>query len=295
MSPADDVLNRLATTGRHLITWPPGPFEQTPTYCYLVDTHYWIWQPDVGGVVFTAEQPHLLLHPLVHTDHAQFEHLVRRSWLPAIYPVWQRQVLHASAVASSSGEVIAFTGPSGACKSTTAFALAQRTSWRMVADDTLAFSCPADNRIDLHPLRSETRLRPATAAYFGKDQGEEVPFAWPNLPLTLVAIYALDASDDPDAPIDCSPLSASDVFTTLLGQAHALSLNVPEHNQRLMRDYLTLASAVPACRLRFPRTFNRLPATLSHIETHVSRYGVRLNPVADTIRERPGTHDASRC
>lgn len=295
LSPADDVLNRLETTGRHLITWPPAPFESTSTYCYLIDGHYWIWQPDVGGVVFTADLPELLLHPLADTDRAQFEHLVRRSWLPAIYPIWRRQVLHASAVANPSGEVIAFTGPGGAGKSTTAFALAQRAGWRMVADDTLAFSCDAADHIELHPLRSEARLRAATAAHFGNDDAHEVPFTWPDGPLRLAAIYALDASDDGTAPIVFTPLSASDVFTTILGQAHALSLNVPEHNQRLMRDYLTLASAAPAFRLQFPRAFDRLADTLDAVEAHASAHGVNLQHAPQANPETPGSHDASRC
>ena len=60
--------------------------------------------------------------------------------MPAVYQVWGRQVLHASAVAQNgTGRVLGFTGPSGAGKSTIAYGLGQRAGWAHVADDTLAF------------------------------------------------------------------------------------------------------------------------------------------------------------
>ena len=40
-----------------------------------------------------------------------FREVVRRAWLPAIYPFWGRQVIHASAAGpSDTNDVIAFTG-----------------------------------------------------------------------------------------------------------------------------------------------------------------------------------------
>ena len=289
VSPADDIVGWLAATGDHLVTWPPGPFEQTPTYCYRLGQQYWIWQPDVGGVAFTADRPDLLLQPLTDTDPLKFEQLVSRSWLPAVYPIWNRQVLHASAVASRTGDVIAFTGPSGACKSTTAYGLSQRTRWTMVADDTLAFSCSdaANEPIALHPLRSEARLRHATATHFGQPEAIEIPFTWPAMPLRLKAIYALDASDNPETSVAFTPLRAAESFPLLLAQAHALSLCVPEHNQRLMRDYLSLAADVPAFRFTFPKCFAALELNFDALEAHAATHGVDLELTA-SVAGRPG-------
>lgn len=275
--PANDILQRLAATGRHLVTWPPAPFERTPTHCYQVGPQYWIWQPEIGGVTFTADRPELVLHALFDTDKSHFEQLVARSWLPAIYPIWKRQVLHASAVTSPVGDVIAFTGPSGASKSTIAYALAQRPAWSMIADDTLAFSCVdrAAATIALHPLRSEARLRQATAEYFGKPEATEVPFVWPSIPLHLKAVYALDPSSDPTADVTFSKIRAAESLPLLLEQAHALSLCDSEHNQRLMRDYLALTSEAPTFRFAFPRSFDTIESTLDQLEAHAATAGVR--------------------
>lgn len=276
---AATIEGRLEAEGEVLVTWPPTPFEQTPTHCYRVGDDYWVWQPEVGGVRFRTAEPELFLYPLAGTDRSWFEHLVARSWLPAIYPIWQRQVLHASAVARrATGDVIAFSGPSGAGKSTTAYGMAQRPGWTLVADDTLAFSCSdaasAPDAITLYPLRREARLRPATAEYFGMDDATEVPFEWPAAPLRLRALYVLEGRDAPDAPTAFTRLGTAESYTFVLGQAHAMTLKLPDHNQRLMRDYLTLAARVPAFRLAYPKSFDRLAGVFAAVEAHAREHGV---------------------
>lgn len=275
---SEDVVGRLTASGTLLVTWPPGPEESTPTHCFRLGRQYWIWQPGVGGVQFTADEPALVLHPLIHTDRAWFERLVSRSWLPAVYPIWQRQVLHASAVAGPSGRVIAFTGPSGAGKSTLAYGMSRRTEWTLVADDTLAFSLSGqvgDQHITLHPLRSESRLRQATAEYFGKPDATEVSFAWPSQALLLAGIYVLDAGDGGGCAFATTRLSVTEAYPLLLAQAHALSLSDPEHNQRLMRDYLALAADVPVYRLTYPRSFSGFEAVLAALDSHASTHARR--------------------
>ena len=278
---AEDPFVHLAAHGHLLVSWPPAPFERTPTYCYTIDDQFWVWQPEVGGVRFNAQPPDLVLLPLAGTDRAAFLHLVSRSWLPAIYPIWQRQVLHASAVASEgSGDVIAFTGPSGAGKSTTAYGVAQRRGWQLVADDTLAFSIDghdrAEPRIDLYPLRNEARLRPATAEYFGEREPTEIPFAWPVVDLRLRIVYALDARDDHDGPPAYIELRAAESYPLLLQQAHAMTLSLREHNRRLMRDYLSLAAGIRVFRISFKKSFSDFGSVLDDIETHACRHGVTL-------------------
>ena len=290
VSEADDVFVRVSSAGQHLATWQD---EQAPTHCFLVGQQYWIWQPVFGGATFTADRPELVLCPCAGVDRSQFEELVWRSWLPAIYPIWLRQVLHASAVASTNGDVIAFTGPSGASKSTTAYGLSQRPGWTPVSDDAMAFSSHADDTdapIILYPLRSEARLRQATAQYFGKPEATDIPFNWPSTQLRLKVIYALDPSPDPSTPVSFAPLKAAESLPLLLAHAHAFSVNDPEHNQRLMRDYVSLAVAVSCFRFTFPRTFSALDSNLDQLEAHAANSGVNG---ALTERERRGLTTAS--
>ncbi|MEQ1907212.1 MAG: hypothetical protein ABMA15_00215 [Vicinamibacterales bacterium] len=290
VSQTDDVFVRVSTAGQHLATWPVD--GEAPTHCFLVGQQYWIWQPEFGGATFTADRPELVLCPCTGVDRSQFEQLVWRSWLPAIYPIWHRQVLHASAVASPTGDVIAFTGPSGASKSTTAYALAQRPGWTPVSDDALAFSChpnDTDAPINLYPLRSEARLRQATAEYFGKSEATDIPFDWPSTCLRLRVIYALDPSPDPSTPVSFTRLKAAESLPLLLAQAHAFSINEPEHNQRLMRDYLSLAVAVPSFRFTFPRTFPALASNLDQLEAHAADCGVNGGLTGQARRRGPTT------
>jgi hypothetical protein len=260
-------------------TWPAAPFERTPTYCYRrvskghtavhhVNPEFCIWQPEVGAARFSAAVPHLTLHPLPHTDRASFALTVWRSWLPAIYPLWGRQVLHASAVALATGDVFAFTGSTGAGKSTLAYGLSRREGWRPVADDTLVFSSAPT--IALHPLRLQARLRAETAAHYGLPAAVEEPFEWPGESMTLRAIYVLDGHDRDDA-VEIARMGAGDGYRRLLAQAHAMSLAFPEHNQRLMREYLTLAGSVVLFTLSFPKSFARFDAVLEAVHTHATR------------------------
>lgn len=274
VSETDDVFSRVCASGRHLATWPMD--DEAPTYCYLVGQHYWIWQVQWGGATFTADHPELMLWPCPGVDRAEFEQLVWRSWLPAIYPIWLRQVLHASAVASPTGDVIAFTGPSGAGKSTTAYALAQRPGWAPVADDALAFTAADDAGLPivLYPLRSEARLRSATAHHYGKLGATDISFDWPSTPLQLKAIYALEPSPGPLSSMSFTPLKAAESFPLFLEQAHAFSVNEPELNRRLMRDYLSLSVAVPCFRFIFPKTFSTLELSLDRLEAHAATHGV---------------------
>ena len=281
---------RLSTNGDVLATWPPVFSERTPTYCVRLDNQYCVWQRDVGGVFFAVGEPSLTLHPFPDTDRSFFWTLVSRSWLPAIYPFWGRQVLHTSAVVRADGIVIAFAGESGAGKSTTAFALAQRPGWNMLADDTLAFSFALDapTAIRLHPLRLQSRLRPDAAHHFGKDPGVEESFSWPAAAPLLKAIYVLDGVNSQARPtVERSSLSESYAF--LLGQAHAMSLNDAVHNQRLMRDYATLAAAVEVSRLTYCKSFECLDETLDCIESHAREYegGDASADAGETVMARP--------
>lgn len=265
---------RLVSAGELLTRWAPAPFESTATDCFRLGQEYWIWQAGVGGIRFLADRPAFDAFPSVEVATPSFERLVTRSWLPAIYLVWGRQVLHASAVVwRETGDVVAFTGPSGAGKSTLAYGLAQRRGWGHVCDDTLAFSRvahPARRQIQLHPLQNDTRLRPATAAYYGRSGEPPAPLRWPAGLLRLQRLYVLAGADDEDEAVRMTRLKTTDSYLRLLQQAHAFTLKIPAHNQRLMRDYLELATAVPTSRLAYRRSFATIDQVFDAIEVRLA-------------------------
>jgi hypothetical protein len=257
----------LAQEGVRLCQWAPTPFESSPTDCFQVDQTYWLWQAGVGGIRFTAEFPEFFAFPCPDVDPAWFTQVVTRSWLPAIYQVWGRQVVHASAVArEKSGRVVAFVGPSGAGKSTVAYGLGRRAGWQMVSDDTLAFS-RIDGRVALHPLRQTVRLRPATAGHYGTTGEGAGSLAWPRGAVALAGLYLLAVDADLVGTTRIVPLSGSESFRLALEQAFALSLNIPQHNRDLMLDYAALAAA-PAFRLVYRRSFDVLEHVLDDLEAH---------------------------
>lgn len=259
---------RLGRDGELLARWPPAPFETEPTECFRLGDAYWIWQRGVGGIEFYSDRAAFRAYPSPGTDRSGFEHLVTRSWLPAIYQLWGRQVLHASgAVWAELDRVLALAGPSGAGKSTLAFGLARRSGWAQVSDDTLAFSCSTAG-VTLHPLVNDARLRPATAAHYGHSGARTERLDWPERPLRLAAVYFIRGDEDLAVPVEISRLAPAQSYPRLLEQAHAFTLQIPSHNQRLMRDYLALTAAVPVFALTYRRSFDSLDTTLAALERH---------------------------
>lgn len=262
---------RLRREGALLTTWPAAPFESAPTDCYKLGDQYWICQGGIGAVCFDTAEARLSAFPFPGGDPSWFREIVGRSWLPAIYPFWGRQVVHASAVAlSGRGDAVAFTGSTHAGKSTTAYGLAQRPGWRLLSDDTLAFSAAGADGLRLHPLTSAARLRPASADYFGKSGHTPEPVAWPPGPLRLKAVYVLEGDETVLQPAEFTRLRIADALPLLLQQAYALSFEIPQYNQQLMKDYARLAASVPSFRLRYRRSFAVVDALFDALEEHLA-------------------------
>ena len=66
-----------------------------------------------------------------------------------------------------------------------------------------------------------------------------------------------------------SPATRTPIAIAAKQQAFALSFNMAAYNQRLMKDYLALASRVPAYRLRYRRSFDVAEALFSAVEAHL--------------------------
>ena len=273
-APADlaALTERLSGYGELLAVWPPAPFESTPTHCTKLGDEYWIFQAGVGLARFRTDAPRLSAFPAHDGDPDWFREVVTRCWLPAIYPFWGRQVLHASAVAlAGSDTLVAFTGPTHTGKSTTAYALGRRPGWRLVADDSLAFAwSPVERAIRIHPLQNEARLRPASAEYFGRESTSRERVAFPEGRLTLRTVFVLEAGDNADTIATFTRLAVAESLPLLLQQAFALSFAIPEYNRQLLMNYAQLA-AVPTFRLRYRPSFDAAESLYDAIEAHVAQ------------------------
>lgn len=270
--PTLDVDQRWANLrerGELIVRWPATEFDTTDTDCFTTGSDLWIWQPEVGAVRFRLDRPHITAWPWPGSDSSWFQQIVTRSWLPAIYPLWGRQVLHASAVQCIATEAcVAFTGSTHAGKSTTAYGMQRRAGWRPIADDTVAFSAEG-TAIRLHPIPNAARLRPASAEFFAVDRpAPRVP--WPGGAPFLAAAYVLDGNPDYDPSAEFTRLRPSEALPLLLQQAYALSFEIPKYNQQLMKDYLALAAAVPMFRLRYRRSFDVAEELFSAIQGHLA-------------------------
>ncbi len=209
-------------------------------------------------------------------DAEQFKRLVFHDWLPFVYNFWGLQVLHASAaVHSSSGQVVAFSGASGAGKSTFGYGLGLLPEWQQIADDSLAFVAQ-HKPVRLLPIPNEALLRPASAGYYG-DFGARGEFLdWTNTPLRLKRIFLLEPSDDLAVPVRLLPVSRARAYVSLLQQAYTLTLDLhrgavrlvdrSKDNRQQMEEYLSLASQVRVSRLQYPRKFVALDKAFSLIE-----------------------------
>ena len=269
---------RLQRDGALITRWPQLPFESAPTDCFEIGSDYWIWQPGIGGIHCRSDRPEFDAHPSQEVAPEWFEQLVTRSWLPAVYPLWGRQVIHASAALFiATGDVVAFAGPSGAGKSTLAYGLGSRPGWRLLCDDTLAFSV-LDGEVVLHPFKNESRLRPASAAFFRRPAHRPTPIVWPSGQLTIEHVYLVVGEDAPAHDVTITSLKVSESYLLLLGQAYALTLELPNHNQRLMRDYLMVATTVPASRLQYRRDFSAFDAVLDGIDAHARAKAIAAAP-----------------
>lgn len=213
---------------------------------------HWIDWPGLGRFAFTLDQHSVRVWPEPTVEEATLRDFFDRRLQPLILQALGYQALHASASFIADGAV-AFCGRSGAGKSTLAAAL-QQSGCPQIADDALTlrvtdsgtFACPL-------PFRSD--LRPSAFAHLGQPA-----FPQPAPPLSacrlrLVVLLAQDPNAK-ETPI-ARPILGPERFRLLLTHAHAF--DPTGDAERLARDYLTVAHAVPTVELRYRPDFSYLP------------------------------------
>ena len=173
----------------------------------------------------------------------------------------------------TTGDAVAFTGPTHAGKSTTAYGVGRREGWRPICDDTLAFSVnrtAGSGGVRLHSSPNDSRLRPASAEYYGVSDRPQETLEWPDLDLHLKAVYVIEGDEHFEQPAEFSRLRGAEALPLLLQQAYALSFTLPKYNQQLMKDYLALATMVPVFRLRYRRSFDVAEELFAAIAGHLA-------------------------
>src|SRR4029453_18879716 len=139
-------------------------YAGTPSaYFYRADDDYWAYIPVVGAFRSGADGT-ILAVPSDGVPESLVVDTYRRTIVPMTLQLLGRQVLHASAVEAAGG-VIGFCADSQTGKSTIAFGLSRR-GYRICADDALAFETSSGG-VKAFELPFSTRLRPASAEYFG--------------------------------------------------------------------------------------------------------------------------------
>jgi hypothetical protein len=195
----------------------------------------------------------------------------RGSVLPfAVQVVLGGQSLHASAVSTRNGRIVAFGGETQAGKTTIAVGLSRR-GYGLWADDTVAFQVLA-NGITALRLPFEPNLRERSAAYFesaGETQalgGTRIPPEWARAPLGAYCVLErLESAPDTHS---LERLSPRDGFLALLTQSYRFKPQSREEKRRMMDDFLE-ASHLPMFRLRYRAGFDALPAVIEELEETV--------------------------
>lgn len=233
------------------------------------DGYYWLGCFVVGGIRFNLASDKISAFPAQGVSEDVFERTLAHEWLPLVYQAWGYQVLHASAAACrAGGQVVAFSGDTGAGKSTLGFGLGQRPGWVQIADESLAMLI-RNGRVELAPIPNFTRLRPHSARYFQRGSRDFDWLEWPSGELTLKGIYFLEVTPTEAGtstpPVKVIQLNGAEAYPMILQQAFALSLTRHDHNQRLMSDYLQVARQVPCYRLLFSKTFPAIDEVLDVI------------------------------
>jgi hypothetical protein len=190
-----------------------------------------------------------------------------RGVLPVVLVGREHEALHASGVATSHGEVVAFCARSGVGKSSLALGVAARggTHW---ADDTVVFasepgpprtlSLPFPPRVDTEALEA-----------LGLHQ-RQVPRTPPGetAPVSRVYLLTRDLARDPAEPA-IDDLPSSTLFERMLAHAHPFDLGGPERRRRMIERLVSIAGGVRGCEVRFAPSLAALPVLVEAVGRHI--------------------------
>ena len=195
-----------------------------------------------------------------HLGDQEPEHLLTNHVLPLAASRAGFLVLHASVVVRPGGGAVAFTGPVGAGKSTTALALVSK-GWRMLSDDRLI----VDDRHHAYPVAPYLRVAPDAAAHF--DHDATLPTG--HHKVRLRAGSGLASHDDPIAlerivflqnsdKVQATRLSGREASMAVLTSLLQLGLDQPHSQRRVFERVGSLVAAVPVSSLQIAKRWESL-------------------------------------
>jgi hypothetical protein len=240
-------------------------------YSYTNNEQHWMSFPSLASFYFDerGEEVQAIAYPTVR--HDLIRDVYHRSVLPMVLQALGTEVLHASAIQTPRG-VVALCAPSGTGKSTLAFGLSQR-GYQLWADDAVAFAA-SDADSKAIPLPFSLHLRSDAARFFRVPVSLQLPLDSQKVPpiekeqFPLIAVLVLsrlpEASED--VAVMAERLSSSQGFLSLLPHAYCFSLRDVQRRQRMMQQYLDLASRVQTYAIRFRTGLENLPMIVDGIE-----------------------------
>ena len=231
---------------------------------------HWLSLPDIADFRFRAGSDVVAAYAAPGASTEDVVDAYQGSVLPiAVQIALHGQSLHASAVVTPDGRIVAFCGSSQAGKTTIAVGLSRR-GCGLWADDAVAFDARADELTAVR-LPFELNLRKESAAYFDALPEEDVavranghPPEWTQA--KLAAFCVLERLEESSGRYTIERLTSRDAFTALLAQSFRFKPQAHEEKRRMMQDYLEAVAQLPVFRVRYRAGFDTLPAVIDQIE-----------------------------
>jgi len=225
----------------------------------------WIEWPGLGVFRFERRSPTVRFHPDPGVEADAVRSFFERVVQPVILQAQGHVVLHGSAVAGPGGAVI-LCGTSGSGKSTLAYALGTASRFTQLADDAVLVLPDEPGRFVVRALPFRPRLRPPAAAHLSGSTRPSAPEQERPAASPLRAIVVLEQDRagglSTGVPGRVAPASA---FSVLLPHAHAFDTEDRTETERLVRQFLALAEAVPVYRLTYRPDFSTLPLLTARV------------------------------
>ena len=234
--------------------------------------------PEIADFFVDPEGREISCAPEPETPMETLRHLLLDQVLPLVLNLKGREALHATAILTPLG-VCAFTGPTGAGKSTLAASFL-RAGYPVLSDDCLVLE-EDDGHILAIPAYPGLRLWEDTLDALGENFSLSQPVAhytskkrlvldsplndFPKRSYPLVRIYSLVRSDVNEGNISHSStiierLSLRVGFMELIQTVFRLDINDRSMLVRQFRFLERIVSRVPVRRLHVPNAFSSLPA-----------------------------------
>jgi hypothetical protein len=261
-----------AVPDRHVVISDP---EEVPlVFGWRTGNECWLSLPELVRFRFRPGSMVVTAYPALEATSEEVMDAYYSAVLPMVVQiVLHGQSLHASAVVTPEGQIVALCGPSQAGKTTIAVALSRR-GCGLWADDTVAFEVRADGVTALR-LPFELNLREPSAAYFDaltEDatlRANGYPPEWTRA--RLGAFCVLERLEESQGSPLVERLSPREALIALLGQSFRFKPQRHEEKRRMMYDYLEAVAQLPVFRLRYGAGFDTLPAVIDAVEEIVLR------------------------